>query len=414
MSKQVLSTSICIIGAGPGGLAAAMFLAKAGIPSTVVEQATFPRDKICGDALSGKVVQTLKRIDPAIIERLHVQPTQVGSWGVIFAAPNGKQLRVPFKKDFDPHAKAPGYIAKRIDFDNFLFQEAQRYPEITIIQGQQLNAFEREGSGWLLQGPGITVSTDVVIAADGAQSKFARQVAGMQLEPAHYCAGIRAYYSGVSGLDADNFIELHFLKELLPGYFWIFPLPNGGANVGLGVRSDYISKRRLNLKKMLPELLKSYPALKERFSKATLQGEVKGFGLPLGSKKRPISGAGYMLLGDAASLIDPFTGEGIGNAMICGQKAAELVAQLRSTHIPYTAAALMQYDQAVYKRMWGELALSRRMQQLVQYPWLFNLVVNKAYKSATLQETIMCMFEDLELRNRLKQPGFYVNLLLNR
>ncbi len=412
MSSRVLSSTICIIGAGPGGLSAAMFLAKAGIPSLVVEKAVFPRDKICGDALSGKVVQTLHRINPQLVADLQAEPFQVGSWGVIFAAPNGKQLRVPFKKQIQQSEKAPGYIAKRLHFDDFLYRAAKQNPLITIVEGEELTTFQRQGNGWLLQGETLEVTTELVLAADGAQSKFARQVAGFTLDAEHYCAGIRAYYTGVTGMDDENFIELHFLKELLPGYLWIFPLPDGGANVGLGVRSDYISKKRLNLKKMLPQLLSAYPALSERFANASLQGDVKGFGLPLGSKKRPISGNGYMLLGDAASLIDPFTGEGIGNAMICGQKAAEVIVDLKAAGKPSTA--LLQYDMAVYKRMWNELALSRRMQQLVQYPWLFNLVVNKAHRSPTLQETIMCMFEDLELRNRLKQPGFYLNLLLNR
>src|SRR5690606_9549152 len=88
----------------------------------------------------------------------------------------------------------------------------------------------------------------LVIAADGANSHFARHVAGLQMEPQHHCAGVRAYYSGVSGLDPQGFIELIFLKELLPGYLWIFPLPDGRANVGLGMRSDAVKKRRLDLK----------------------------------------------------------------------------------------------------------------------------------------------------------------------
>ena len=115
-----------------------------------------------------------------------------------------------------------------------------------------------------------------------------------------------------------------------------------------------------------------------------------------------------MLLGDAGSLIDPFTGEGIGNAMICGIKAAETVAAVNGD---YSAVQLQQYDESVYKRLWPELSLSKKMQELVKYPWLFNLVVNKAARSKTLRETISCMFEDLDLRGRLKDPRFYLKVL---
>ena len=80
----------------------------------------------------------------------------------------------------------------------------------------------------------------MVIGCDGAYSTFSRDMAGLKTEPAHNCFGLRAYYKNVSGLDAQNFIELHFLKEILPGYFWIFPLRGGYANIGVGMRADKI------------------------------------------------------------------------------------------------------------------------------------------------------------------------------
>lgn len=410
---STIHTQICIIGAGPGGATAALVLGRAGVPCVLVDKASFPRDKICGDALSGKVVEVLRRIDPAIAQRLAVEPTQVGSWGVKFVAPNGKSLRVPFKTNMDKAKDAaPGFIAKRVDFDHFLLQEALKYPSVSYMPNLKLEQYTKTNEGYTAadKASSHTIHAKLLIVADGAQSSFARHHAGIKMEPNHYCAGVRAYYSGVQGMDADNFIELHFIKDLLPGYLWVFPLPNGEANVGLGVRSDYISKRKLNLKQMLPQVIESHPELKKRFERAELIDEVRGYGLPLGSKKRPVSGDGYMLIGDAASLIDPFTGEGIGNAMMSGM----LAAQQAIAGSDYSAATLKQYDEAVYRRLWSELSLSRKMQQMVTVPWLFNLVVNKAQKSKTLQETISCMFEDMDMRERLKQPSFYVNLLLNR
>ncbi len=407
------TTEICIVGAGPGGATAALVLGRAGVPCLLVDKADFPRDKICGDALSGKVVEVLKKIDPSIAQRLAAEPTQVGSWGVNFIAPNGKALRVPFKTSINKASDAaPGFIIKRFDFDHFLLQEALKYPSVTYVPNLKLEKYTKTTDGYTAADKDgtITISTKLLLVADGAQSSFARHHGGIQMEPKHYCAGIRAYYEGVQGMDADNFIELHFIKDLLPGYFWIFPLPNGGANVGLGVRSDYISKRKLNLKQLLPQVIEGNPVLKKRFEKATLVDEVRGYGLPLGSKKRPISGDNYMLIGDAASLIDPFTGEGIGNAMMTGLLAAQQA--IASSN--FTKANLADYDTTVYRRLWSELSLSRKMQQLVTVPWLFNLVVNKAQKSKTLQETISCMFEDMDMRERLKQPSFYVNLLLNK
>ena len=405
-------TDIVIIGAGPGGAFAALTLAHAGVPCTLVDKAVFPRDKVCGDALSGKVVEIFRKLDPSLVDRIASDKEHLGSWGVNFVAPNTRSLRVPFKQNFTKEEQAPGFIAKRLHFDNFLIEEVKRFPSIELVEGVALEEFEKEGEEWILKdGEGQErFRARIVIAADGAYSRFAKLHGGMQMEPKHYCAGLRTYYKGVTGLDEDNFIELHFLKDLLPGYFWIFPLPGGLANVGVGMRSDVVRKGKVNLKKRMFEVIEQYPQLQERFKDAELVDQVRGFGLPLGSKKRPISGDGYMLVGDAASLIDPFTGEGIGNALYSGWFAAHRsVAALEAAD---TSAEFMRaYDGEVYHRLWDELKLSRRMQQLVKYPWLFNFVVNKARKNKVLSETISCMFEDLDLRERLKRPSFYFKLL---
>src|SRR5690606_11571017 len=100
------------------------------------------------------------------------------------------------------------------------------------------------------------------------------------------------------------------------------PLPGGYANVGVGMLSETVSQKKINLKKEMLRIIETHPEFKQRFAGAELMGDIKGYGLPLGSKKRVISGDNYMLVGDAASLIDPFTGEGISNAMISGRWAA--------------------------------------------------------------------------------------------
>lgn len=413
--QQPVETDILILGAGPGGTAAALFLAKEGIPCTMVDKAVFPRDKVCGDALSGKVVEVLRKYDPEFVGRLAQNESHLGSWGVVFVAPNKKSLRVPFKQSYDKEKQvAPGFIARRFDFDHEMLLECKRFDGINIVEDCALTDFKRENGRWEMSSEDgkHRFSAKVVIVADGAHSRFARSVHGMTMDPMHHCAGIRAYYKGVTGLDSDNFIELHFLKDFLPGYFWIFPLPNGYANVGVGMRTDKVSAKKVNLKQEMLRILKDHPDLKDRFEHAELDGPVMGYGLPLGSKKRPISGDGYMLIGDAASLIDPFTGEGIGNAVYSGFFAAQHAAQCLEKE-KFGADFMKSYDAAVYGRLWDELSLSFKMQKLVNYPWLFNLVVNKARKNKTLSDTISCMFEDMYLRDRLRNPSFYFKLLFD-
>ncbi|WP_310395067.1 geranylgeranyl reductase family protein [Hymenobacter sp.] len=404
---------ICILGAGPGGATAALHLANAGQPCLLLDRAAFPRDKVCGDALSGKVISELRRIDEKLPAQLAAASMQIPSWGIDFIAPNGRRLAIPFKPKFDKATDhAAGHVAKRLDFDNLLVEEVRRRPEIDFRENVDVARTERTATGWqLFSKAGEEVaSCRLLLVANGAQSEFARKVARHALEPDHHCAGLRTYYRGVTGLSPDNFIELHFIKDFLPGYLWVFPLPNGQANVGVGMLSKTVAAKKINLRQRLDEMLATHPTLAPRFAQAERLGPVRGFGLPLGSKRRALSGAHYLLLGDAGSLIDPFSGEGISHAMVSGRHAAIWAAQAVTT-ADCGPEFLKNYDRAVYNRLWQELRLSRVMQRLLNFPSLFNIVANRAANNPTLAETLSAMFLDLDLRERLRQPGFYFRLL---
>jgi flavin-dependent dehydrogenase len=196
----------------------------------------------------------------------------------------------------------------------------------------------------------------------------------------------------------------------LPGYFLIFPLPNGQANVGIGMLSKYVSKNQINLKKLMLVVLES-PKFKKRFKNAKLQTKIHGWGLPLGSKKnRSISEERFLLVGDAASVIDPFTGEGIGNAMFTGKWAAEQTRDSLASN-QFSANELGNYDKTVYKKIGGELRVSTVMQRLIKYPWLFNWMIRKINRNPELRETITFMFDDIDLRKKFTSPMFYLRIL---
>ena len=187
-------------------------------------------------------------------------------------------------------------------------------------------------------------------------------------------------------------------------------MSDGTCNVGLGMRSDRVSKGKVNLKKELDRIIQEHPQFKERFQHAEALEMPKGWGLPMGSKQQNIAGDGFLLLGDAASLIDPFTGEGIGNGMKSGWMAAELIQDCwkngawESLH--------QRYQQRVFRSLGDELRVSDFLQRSLDFPWLFNAVVRKANKSPLLKETLICMFEDVNLRQQLRKPKFYWDLLV--
>ncbi len=418
MSIQKLETSVIIIGAGPAGAGASFFLSKYEIPHIVIEKETFPRDKVCGDACSGKTALVINRANTEWLDEIRHEPDNfLPSWGIKFVAPNGRALDIPFSPKRTPETKAPGFTVPRLTFDNFLFAKMAS-PYCTILQGTQVNLINNSPGKVSVtvmhNAAEYEITAPVIIGADGDKSIIRKKYLSENAAPKAYAVGLRAYYEGVTGMHAENFIELHFLPEMLPGYLWIFPLPGGRANVGVGILSETIRRKKINLREQMLYAIKNSPQIGPRFVNAKLIDKIQGWGLPLAVEQQPLSGDNFMLTGDAGCLIDPFSGEGIGNALYSGMLAAAAIKQ-GIEQKKYSAAFFKTaYDDVLYKRLGDEFKVSAALQRLCKYPWLFNFVVNKASKSQSLRDTISSMFTDMDLREQLSKPSFYFKILFNK
>ncbi len=409
-------SKICILGAGPAGASAALKLSYRGIPCTLIDKAVFPRDKVCGDALSGKVKLLLSRLDPAMLERF-LQIPQQPVWGIRFVAPNDKLIDLPFRPNYEPatDSPAPGFVSKRMDFDHFLVQEVKRRNDIRFLEGVEVGQIERCACGYALhdQNGSLLLETSLLIVANGAHSSFSRKQAGMKKELRNHAAAVRAYYRGVSGFHEHGFIELHFIEDILPGYFWIFPLPNGEANVGLGIRSDFVVRKKWNLRKKMEEIIRNKPGIKERFARAEKISRTEGYGLPLGLPGRRISGAHYMLTGDAGHLIDPLSGEGIGNAMYSGFIAADQAVDCLAAN-DFSAEKMQAYDKRIDRVLGSEFRISRQLQKLLSRKWLAVQMANIIHGNRPLIDFMTAMYNDLSVRKKLLNPLFWLRIISKR
>jgi geranylgeranyl reductase family protein len=401
------SFDVLIVGAGPAGISCALMLRQSGLKVALLEKSSFPRDKTCGDALSLDIVNQLPMLSPQILGEFEALMTKIPTYGVKIISPKGYAVELPFHKNGE---KKCAYICERFVFDNFLFEQLIKDPSIEIFQQTIVTNIIFETEKVVVETDKGNFFSKIVLGADGAYSIVNKKTKTISVDKEHYSAGLRQYFENVTGFHPDNFIELHFFPELLPGYLWIFPLPNGKANVGLGVLSSSVSAKKMNLTEIFHKLIYHHPTLKSRFENAKALESVKGFGLPLGSKKRKLSGNRFLLLGDAASLIDPFSGEGIGNAIRSGRVAADIVKKAVSEN-NFSEKFLSQYDKELYSRVWNEFRVSKQLQNLSKRAWFFDFIVKRTNQSIHLRNFLMDALENVHKKKILTGPKFLYHLL---
>ncbi|HLC51240.1 MAG TPA: geranylgeranyl reductase family protein [archaeon] len=366
---------VIIVGAGPAGSIAAMYLARAGVKALLIDKAEFPRDKICGDAQGRKAAKILKELEIYHeYEKLEGQKV----YGITLSSPNGKVVNLD---SGDRNSPAPGYVHKRMIFDNFLFSEAKKCVDFKAFDVKDLvieGGFVRGVIGLNGNKEQETIRANIVLGADGANSIVGGKL-GLTKNPLdHLLVAVRAYYRGVTGM--SDRIEIHMIDHLIPGYFWIFPLPNGEANVGLGMVIKDMNAKKVNIKEALLKEIKVNPLFVDRFKDSAIVGEVKGWNLPAASYRRKCYGNGFLLLGDAASLIDPLSGEGVGNAMISGRIAATVVAEAMKKG-DFSEKFLKKYDDELWATIGEEVEADYKLQKLgKQFPFLIDKIVERALK----------------------------------
>lgn len=266
-----------------------------------------------------------------------------------------------------------------------MYELASAQNNVHFHLGEKVEDVQISEEGVLVTTNSGTFRGQIVVGCDGAHSVLSKRLTGAKPNLHHHVAAVRAYYRNVTEIE-DKTYELHFLKGVLPGYFWIFPLKDNLANVGLGLLSSEISKRKINLRESLDTIIKSNPAIAARFKDAEILGKVEGFGLPLGSQKVSVSGARFMLCGDAASLIDPATGEGIGQAMISGRYAAWQAKRCFEAN-DFSAEFMKGYDKQLYDKLWKQHRRRYFIRRwLLSNDWLLNGLVNLISKSKFLKK----------------------------
>ena len=316
-SPPVQAVDVIVVGAGPSGAAAATVLARSGREALVVDRATFPRDKCCGDGLTAAALREL--------EALGFVPDALTTWqpvdDVIVRSPSGREVVFPLPRDRGTYAA----VVRREELDAALVDVA-RNAGATIADGHAFTSIDVEDDRVVVCVDGIgAVQARYVIAADGMWSPVRKAVGASEPGYLGEWHAFRQYFRGVSGRGARD-LAVWFEADLLPGYAWSFPLPDGRANVGFGIqRGGKVETQEM--KDLWPDLLAR--DFVRDFLGPHAEPELPHKAWPIPARiesAQLVAGAGRVLLvGDAAAATDPMTGEGIGQALLTGRLAAEAI-----------------------------------------------------------------------------------------
>ena len=345
----------------------------------IVDAATFPRDKICGDGLDLNTIRVLNHIDPALIENdiIGNKNDFTASQGFRFILPSGRKVDIMRRSNGVDHSKRPMFfVSKRAVFDNLLVSKIDR-SVADLRLGTKIETITRTDGIWKLNGKNaegeIEIEANFLVGADGDHSLLLRYLGERKIDRDNYAGAVRQYWRGVEGLHPGNLLEVYFPKRLPLSYFWIFPLPDGRTNVGYGMASNYIAKKNINVRQAFEELIKTDPVLSARFKNAHPEETVKGWGIPMSGSKRKPAGDGWLLVGDAASMVCPTSGEGIGSGMISGYVAAKFI-QRASQQNDFSEKMFANYYREIHKRLTTEEKVYRFVNSIP--PRFFSMGIN--------------------------------------
>ncbi len=307
---------VLVIGAGPSGTACAATLHALGHEVTVVDKATFPRDKCCGDGLTTNALR--------VLDHLGFDRSRVADWQECDTI----QLRSPHGALIDTTLPDIGgtfaAIAPREQLDSALVQHC-RDLGITVHEGVAFVDFPQNNASGVsvtLEGLGV-VDIDYVVAADGMWSPVRKSLGLSTPGNLGEWHAFRQYMGNVTGTATDT-LHIWFDKDLLPGYAWSFPLPNNRANFGFGIlRTKDHSVQFMN--ETWRDLL-TRPHIVEALGEGfTPEDRHTAWPIPARIDSAVRSSGRVLFVGDAVGACDTLTGEGIGQALETGIAAANAI-----------------------------------------------------------------------------------------
>ncbi|MFF9193905.1 geranylgeranyl reductase family protein [Streptomyces sp. NPDC014779] len=393
------SADVVVVGAGPAGCSAAHHLARAGHDVLLLEKATFPRDKICGDGLTPRAVRELlgMGLDCEGDGWVRTRGLRVHGTGMTVDMPWPEVSGFP---DY-------GLVRTRHDFDRLLARRAVA-AGARLFEGTRVTEplFAPGGDrvlGVLAQRDGsrLAFRAPVVIAADGASGRLAVALGLHQRTDRPMGVAVRRYYTAPhrNRDHLEAWIDLEAPdrrgRSAMPfGYGWIFPVGDGAFNVGLG--TFHIGRRpAVDHRQLFREWTARLPA-DWHFDEEHATGPLRGAPLPAGLNRRPQYTRGLLLTGDAGGMINPLSGEGIDYAMESGRLAADVVTRALAAPTEHAREqVLLRYPEAVREAYGRYFTVGRLVVRALSHPRVMRLVATHSLRRPATQRFMFKLWANL-------------------
>jgi len=389
---------LIVVGAGPGGSATAYHAARTGLEVLLLDRQNFPRDKPCGDGLMPHAAEeiTLMGLGDWLGEPHHGRFSGFS----IYTQSAFLHQKVP------PTLHGPhGYVVAREETDARLLERATE-AGADFQGGVRATKLLRSPAGNVTgveataDGEALVYQAPLVVAADGVG-----WFAGEEVKAHQNAVARRQYFRDVSGPEREH-LHIFITKDMNEsgaGYGWVFYFGDGRANVGAGVSTKTLARTGRNLKNFYDRFLEE-PELASWLERAEPEGPAKSWSLKMGMWGARRYAQGLMTVGDAASMIHPISGEGVGYAIESGRLAASFAHEARSKN-DYSTSLLSGYGRQIRRKRAREHLSGYALTNLVPNLEMMEPLFKACEKDPHAQRTLVEGFTgDVPVYSLLKHP----------
>lgn len=372
------TTKVCIIGAGPAGLIASMYLSKHKIPHIIVDKAEFPRHKVCGECYDGRVTRIFNELDENLIPQMLEQ-------NIIQTTKQYTLLKEPMKAFhiIFPDGKRPSRIqTNRYYFDLFLLEYVKKSKYTQVIENQLVANIEYTTEGIKIEGRNddFSVEAKLLLLACGSESRLSeRFLNDKRPESDNHFIFLRGYFQ-LKDTFPNKSVSFYYERKPFTHAFVFCPTPNNLVNVELAIsKKDYLENKP-DLKELLYNFIYNKPEVKSIFEGAKEYYPPLGTSLILHNPAASFAGERFMIIGDAAFSSNPLAGLGVGQAMTMAKFAALKAIEALKTN-DCSSENLQTYDKEIRKRFATELKQGKFITFLLKSPRFMDGIFSLATSS---------------------------------